>query len=60
MSQKKPIKLEEGSLKEFKPSDELPNQPDINEVKELVSCLVKELIQIGLPISDIKLLKLLK
>lgn len=60
MSTKKPIKNEDGKLKEFNSSDNLPNQDEIDELKDLLSELVKELLTIGFPINSTKLLKLLK
>lgn len=58
MAEQKPIKLEEGNLKQFLSSDELPNQKEIEELKDLIGELVKELIELGLPIYNEKLLKL--
>lgn len=60
MAEKKPIKVDQGKLKEFSSSDDLPNQSELNELKEIVADLVKDLISIGLPLKSERLYKLLK
>lgn len=55
---KKPVKIEEGRLKEFTSVDTLPNQQEIEELKAIVTEIVKELISIGIPLKSEKLIKL--
>lgn len=56
---KKPLKIEDGRIKEMGSSDDLPNQPDIEELRELLAVLVQELMEIGLEFNDKRLLTLL-
>lgn len=56
----KPIKQEEGRLKEFKSTDELPNQPDIQELQQLLALLVFELVNFGFEIKDKRLTNLIE
>lgn len=55
---KKPLIDIDGTLTEIDGYD-LPNQEDINDTRDLVARLVFNLVIIGIPITDEKLLKLI-
>lgn len=57
---KNPIVLTEGQLEQLQAGDYLPNQQDIDELREIIILLVNEISEMGLPIQSEKLVKLLK
>lgn len=57
---KKPVKIEDGRLKEFNTSDELPNQDEIKEIKSLMAYMVFELMELGIEFKNKRLIELLK
>lgn len=58
----KPIKIDlnDGKLKQFSVNDDLPNQPDVEELKLALGELVFTLIEMGIRIENPKILKFLK
>lgn len=47
MSEKKPIVLTEGQQEQLQNGDYLPNQPEINELKSVLSKLINQLDLLG-------------
>lgn len=57
--EKKPLKIQDGRIKEFSLYDDLPNQSGIDENKQLIAKLVTCLMEQGIDIVDDDLLELL-
>lgn len=57
---KRPIKNNEGKLKEFENTDELPNQPDIEELRYAFALLIFELNEQGIEFESEEINKFLK
>lgn len=60
--EQKPIKLDlnDGKLKQFSSTDDLPNQPDIEEIQLAFAELVWELSEMGIKFKSKRLLSFLK
>lgn len=59
MSIKKPIKNNNGALKEWENGDDLPNQPDIDYLTSIIQKMAFELQVMGLKWQDEEILKLI-
>lgn len=55
----KPLKLKEGKIKEFDNNDELPNQPDIDDLRTIVALMILEMEEMGIHFKDPRILNLL-
>ncbi len=59
MPTEKPIKAKDGKLKQWEPTDELPNQQDIDDLYRIVGKMAFELQSIGIQWQDEEILNLI-